>query len=85
MTTVVPALCFACTRLQPAADPDTGTPVVGACTAYPDGVPVAIALGGDHHEQRGDERDGLTFEQADSDDARRAYSDWRNTFGPPQP
>lgn len=78
MTTVLPAQCFACTRLRPSSA--NGTPTVSTCDAYPDEIPFAIAAGGDHRRARGDERDGRTFKQADSDDARNAFSWWERVF-----
>lgn len=81
MTTVLPAQCFACARRTPLADPETGTPLLGACTQYPGGIPLVWALGGDHRRPRGDERDGLAFAQADDDTARQAFADWQATFG----
>lgn len=78
MTTVLPAQCFACKRLRPSSA--GGTATVSTCDAYPDEIPFAIAAGADHREARGDERDGLTFEQAASDDARNAFRWWEKVF-----
>lgn len=83
MTTQVPAQCFACTRLRPSSDPDTGTPTAGVCAAYPEGIPLDILLGADHRTARGDERDGLTFEQAGTDEARDAFRWWEKTYTAP--
>ena len=82
MTTQMPAQCHACVHLTPGVDPSTGTPIAGSCRAYPDGIPFAIVVAGaDHRTARGDEMDGLTFQQADTDAARSAFDSWQRTFG----
>lgn len=81
MTTVVPAQCFACTRLHSDQDPNTGTPLVKMCAAFPDGIPFEIAIGADHREARGDERGGMLFHQSDAPAAREAFASWKRTFG----
>lgn len=67
----VPVLCAACARV-------TGA---NSCQAFPDRIPRAISLGGDDHRRaRGDEVDGLVFEQADTDEARRWFAGWERLF-----
>lgn len=77
MTSIAPAQCLACTRL----DRTGAVSVAGSCTAYPRGIPVEIAVyGQDHRRPRGDEDQGLVFDQIDSTAGRAAWSWWRQTF-----
>lgn len=81
----VPAQCRACSRLRrteaveglPPEDTDPWT----ACDAFPDDIPLDIALGADHRLPRGGERDGLTFRLAPGPAAEEAYREWEHTFG----
>lgn len=81
MTTVLPAQCFACRWLRYTPDPNTMTAVVSVCKAYPDGVPDDFVMGADHRQARGDEQNGLKFEQIDDERAHRDFDFWLSTFG----
>jgi hypothetical protein len=67
MTIQFPAQCMACARRT------TGS----MCEACPAGIPAEIGMRGDDHRRpRGDEVDGLVFEQADTDEARWWFASW---------
>lgn len=72
-----PAICFACARLWPAPDPDTGAQMIVACDAFPGGVPAKIAQGEfDHRKPFGGEKDGLLFKQAPGEYAQVQLKTW---------
>lgn len=76
MTTVLPMQCFACSRLVPSADPDTGSRLAAVCDAFPGAIPKVMVAGGDHRlPLPGD--NGLRFAQADSGAARAAFDAWQ--------
>lgn len=77
MTSQLPALCLSCRHREPTSDPATGTPTVARCSAYPTGIPRDVAWGADHHEPRGDEADGLVYEQAPGDEAESDLKSWQ--------
>jgi hypothetical protein len=81
VTTILPALCRGCVHVDrtPIGKPATWVP--NRCAAYPDGIPMEILFGHDHHEPRGDEVDGLTFEEVDTDEGRRAFEAWEALHG----
>lgn len=75
MTSTGPVQCLACKHLDRS---DAAAP--SRCAAYPV-IPVDIVRdGADHRTARGDERDGLTFAQADTAEARDAFTWWSRTF-----
>ena len=77
MTSQLPALCFSCRRLdRSVTDPDTGTVALARCQAFPDGIPVEIAWGGDHRQPVGGEVD-LVYEQAPGAEAQRDFETWQ--------
>lgn len=59
-----------------------GTVVASRCAAYPSGIPLEVLDGADHRTARGDEVDGITFDQADTDEARNAFGWWEKVFAP---
>lgn len=72
-----PMICNACTRLTVPPAARTGGLTPPRCTAYPDGIPTDIVAGADHRTARGDEQDGLIFDQADGDHAEAMLSTWQ--------
>jgi hypothetical protein len=72
-----PVQCRACARLDRSTTLG-GIPTVVPTryTAYPVGIPDVGLLGADHRAVLGDEVDGLTFLQLDTDDARGAFGWW---------
>jgi len=77
MTTLLPVQCFACSRLD-RSTAAFGQLVPERCAAYPARIPADVRTFGDDHRQvRGDEQGGLTFEQADTDEARLAFTQWQ--------
>lgn len=81
MTTISPTLCRACAHAdRPAGATATWAPT--RCSAYPDYIPDEIALlAGDHRRPRGDETDGLVFEQDATDGAAEAFDEWQRFAG----
>lgn len=81
MSTILPTLCRACRRAAgppPGFEGGPGTWAPNRCAAYPDGIPIDIALfGDDHHTARGDEVGGMVFVQAAGEAAADAFADWR--------
>lgn len=73
MISIAPVQCRACARYR--------TKRPGTCDAFPNAIPLEIlTFGADHRKpEPGDH--GLRFEQADTDAAREAFDDWRQTFG----
>jgi hypothetical protein len=69
VTTYLPSLCRACTRLDQGGD-------TARCEAFPDGIPFdIIGLGGDHRTPvEGDH--GLQFSPADTEAARAMLEQW---------
>lgn len=74
MTTELPIICRACVHLRVGADSD-------GCAAFPDGVPLDIAVGGVDHRMAHHGDHGIRFQQADGTDAAQAFSDWEHVFG----
>lgn len=78
MTSIGPVLCLSCSRLDRSTTDPLGTVMPNRCRAYPDLIPDEIALfGGDHHEPRGDEVDGVVYEQAPGDAANSDLKAWQ--------
>lgn len=72
-----PAICFACARLWPSPDQDSGAQLVKFCDAFPGGIPPQIASGAfDHRKKFGGERDGLLFKQAEGAYAQVQFDTW---------
>lgn len=69
------AACWSCVhRIEPASIEQAGT---ARCAAYPTAIPLDIISGAPHDTARGDERDGLVYEQA-TDDASAFWAEqWR--------
>lgn len=81
----LPAQCLACRRLDrstPMAGQAPGVirPVVNVCTAYPTGIPAAIAMSGVDHRRPFDGDNGLMFQQLDTPEALTAFSNWRRVY-----
>lgn len=71
MTSIVPILCRACTRLKS----KTST-----CDAFPDGIPRNILAGDDHRQPVPGDHD-KQFLQRNDDKGREAFEDWSMVFG----
>jgi hypothetical protein len=72
MTSLVPSLCNACTRLR------TGG---ATCDAYPGGIPQAMLTQlGDHRTARAGDQ-GLRFVQLGGADAAAAFDLWHRVSG----
>lgn len=76
MTSQLPTLCLSCRHLDPSRD-DLGARRVLTCRAYPTGIPTDIRRAGDHHAPRGDEQDGLRYDQAHGLDAAMDLRAWQ--------
>jgi hypothetical protein len=67
MTTRYPVLCRACVRFDASA---------GNCAAFPDGIPSSIVEDGGDHRRPVAGDGGVTFQQADGEEAKRAFDNW---------
>lgn len=77
MTTQLPSICFACSRLWPTPDPATNTQLIAFCDAFPKGIPGPIAIGDfDHRKPFGGEKDDLLFKQAPGEAAQVKLDTW---------
>lgn len=76
MSMYPPVICFACTRLDRTPAPITGAVAPIRCGAYPDAIPDEIRQGADHRVPRGDEHEGLVFEQIPTTEAVSAFDRW---------
>lgn len=86
MTAAIASQCFGCKNLDTSTvDELSGRPELSRCAAFPGGIPDDMLFGGDHRELLGGEDDGIVFELADSDDARRAFGWWTQVFGERRP
>lgn len=71
----LPALCLSCVHRDPTTSP-VGSPSIVRCAAYPDRIPADIARGGDHRTPRGDEVDGIVYDQQPGDAAAVSFDAW---------
>lgn len=67
MTSQTPILCQACTRFDSS----------GVCEAFPRGIPTEIVVYGADHRAPLTGDHGITFEQRETEAARRAFQDWK--------
>ena len=67
MTSRMPVICNACTRFNSR---------LGACKAFPKGIPDDIVIFGRDHRTSVLGDDGIVFEQGQSEDQLRAFKHW---------
>jgi hypothetical protein len=85
MTSVSPVQCLACARLdhsdlvKPLA-PNDHRVRVDRCEAFPDGIPISIALAGADHRNAFGGDHGLRFLQLLTPEAKAAFADWQSTY-----
>jgi hypothetical protein len=81
----VPVQCLACQRLLRRKDEAETAPGdaldATRCTAYPEGIPVEIALEGfDHRRPFGGEKEGRLFLQRADEEGLEAFQDWLSVY-----
>lgn len=81
MTSIYPAQCYGCARLDRSVRTSTGVVAAARCEAYPAGIPEDIGMfGADHRIALGGEKDGMLFAALDTDAGRDAFGWWQRTF-----
>lgn len=81
MTSIFPAQCYGCARLDRSVRTSTGVVAAARCEAYPQGIPEEIGMfGADHRTAMGGETGGLLYAALDTEQGREAFGWWQRTF-----